>query len=375
MLIISARKGEFETGFERGGQTTEHAVLARTLGVSRLIVAVNKMDDPSVEWKQTRYTHIQERLLDYLTHKVGFPSESVNFIPISGLNGDNVMVRKNSPSWVTGPTLFELFDSLDVNEKAKNAALADVADVTPGGGEKDDLTREIEAELAREEALADEDAKPLRIPMLDGYKDMGALMATGKIEQGVIKPMMKCIIQPVGKSCIVQNVIQTLSAPNGETESRNVTHANKGENITLRIIKNSEEVGEEDLRKGYVLCPLYRPLRAVKLIKCEFKLIELVEERPVLTNGYACIIHMHTATEECEITKLLEVKRANSGKIEKRPQFAKQDDVLTCIIRLNLATSVDTFINCEKLGRFTLRDEGMTIGIGRILELPPTGKN
>ena len=46
VLIISARKGEFETGFEKGGQTSEHAVLAKTLGVDKLIIAVNKMDDP-----------------------------------------------------------------------------------------------------------------------------------------------------------------------------------------------------------------------------------------------------------------------------------------------------------------------------------------
>jgi hypothetical protein len=52
-------QGEFETGFERGGQTREHAQLARTLGVAKLIIAINKMDDPSVagpngEWSKQR---------------------------------------------------------------------------------------------------------------------------------------------------------------------------------------------------------------------------------------------------------------------------------------------------------------------------------
>ena len=55
VLIISARKGEFETGFDKGGQTREHAMLAKTLGVSTLIVAVNKMDDPTVSWDKARY--------------------------------------------------------------------------------------------------------------------------------------------------------------------------------------------------------------------------------------------------------------------------------------------------------------------------------
>lgn len=54
VLIISARKGEFETGFERGGQTREHAMLAKTLGVSQLIVAINKMDDPTCNWSEER---------------------------------------------------------------------------------------------------------------------------------------------------------------------------------------------------------------------------------------------------------------------------------------------------------------------------------
>ena len=55
--MISARKGEFETGYERGGQTREHVQLAKTLGVSKLVVVVNKMDDPTVNWSKERYVH------------------------------------------------------------------------------------------------------------------------------------------------------------------------------------------------------------------------------------------------------------------------------------------------------------------------------
>ena len=52
--MISARKGEFETGFDRGGQTREHAMLVKTAGVRHLVVVVNKMDDPTVEWEEAR---------------------------------------------------------------------------------------------------------------------------------------------------------------------------------------------------------------------------------------------------------------------------------------------------------------------------------
>ena len=66
LQVISARKGEFETGFERGGQTREHAMLAKTAGVKHLIVLINKMDDSTVEWAETRYNECKEKLIPYL---------------------------------------------------------------------------------------------------------------------------------------------------------------------------------------------------------------------------------------------------------------------------------------------------------------------
>ena len=64
--VISARKGEFETGFERGGQTREHAMLAKTAGVKHLIVLINKMDDSTVQWAEKRYNECKEKLVPYL---------------------------------------------------------------------------------------------------------------------------------------------------------------------------------------------------------------------------------------------------------------------------------------------------------------------
>ena len=72
--VISARKGEFETGFERGGQTREHAMLAKTAGVKHLIVAINKMDEPTVKWSQARFDECQEKLSPYL-RQTGFKKE------------------------------------------------------------------------------------------------------------------------------------------------------------------------------------------------------------------------------------------------------------------------------------------------------------
>lgn len=64
--MISARRGEFETGFERGGQTREHAMLVKTAGVKKLVVVINKMDDPTVQWDENRYSFWNEKIFRIL---------------------------------------------------------------------------------------------------------------------------------------------------------------------------------------------------------------------------------------------------------------------------------------------------------------------
>jgi len=89
--VISARKGEFETGFEKGGQTREHAMLVKTAGVKFMVVLINKMDDPTVEWAEERYNECKDKLVPYLK-KVGFnPSKDLTFMPCSGMTGAGLL--------------------------------------------------------------------------------------------------------------------------------------------------------------------------------------------------------------------------------------------------------------------------------------------
>jgi peptide chain release factor subunit 3 len=114
ILVISARKGEFEAGFERGGQSREHAVLVRSGGARHVVVAVNKMDE--CEWEQERFADIQTKLTAFLK-TLGFnPASDVSFIPIAGLSGDNLKgpVDASVCSWYTGPSLLQLLDSIQL---------------------------------------------------------------------------------------------------------------------------------------------------------------------------------------------------------------------------------------------------------------------
>merc|ERR1712218_388841 len=103
--------GEFEAGFEAGGQTREHALLVRSLGVNQLVVAVNKLD--TVEWSKERFDTISSKLKLFLTKQAGFKESDLTFLPCSGLTGENLVKGPDNQtltSWYTGPSLVEAMD-------------------------------------------------------------------------------------------------------------------------------------------------------------------------------------------------------------------------------------------------------------------------
>jgi len=113
LLIVDSGKNSFDAGFFSGGQTKEHAILARSLGVKKLIVCVNKLE--IWEWAKDRFDYITNILNDYLC-SLDFKNEDLYFLPISGLHGINLNERPKDLTnllWYDGKTLIELIDSLE----------------------------------------------------------------------------------------------------------------------------------------------------------------------------------------------------------------------------------------------------------------------
>ena len=81
ILVVDGNKNSFERGFDYG-QTKDHAILARSLGVAQVCVAVNKLD--MVKWSEERYDEIVEKMKPYL-ESIGFKPSNISFVPISGL--------------------------------------------------------------------------------------------------------------------------------------------------------------------------------------------------------------------------------------------------------------------------------------------------
>eukprot|EP01147_Barroeca_monosierra_P001164 gene1164-4382_t len=318
VLVISARKGEFETGFERGGQTREHAMLAKTAGVKYLIVVINKMDEPSVKWSEERFKECQSKLMPFLK-QTGFKKEDVTFIPVSGLTGANLKEKlsRNTCSWYTGPSLIDFLD-----------------------------------DLPRIPRLID---FPVRMPITEKYSDMGT-MVMGKVHSGYIRKGQRFLLMPNKYKVLVDGIIK-------DDEEQSKCFA--GDNVKLKL----KNIDEKEISKGHVLCALRQPCSVSAVFDAQ---LVVLEWKSIITAGFKAVLHLHAAQEDVTLNKivcLIDKKTNRPDKTKGRPRFVKQGDV--CIVRLDCSqpVCVETFKELPDMGRFTLRDEGITVAIGKVLKL------
>lgn len=318
VLVISARKGEFETGFERGGQTREHAMLVKTAGVKHLVVVINKMDDPTVMWSEDRFNECKEKLLPYLK-KCGFnPKTDIFFLPVSGLTG---AFLKDIPDesvcpWYRGPSLITYLDTMPSFNRSIN--------------------------------------QPVRMPIVDRYKDMGILLL-GKLESGCIFRNQTFLLMPNRASVKIMQIF---------SDDIEVEEANPGENLKLKVTG----VEEEDVSPGFVLCPSNSLCHTAKTFDAQ---IVILEHKSIICAGYSAILHIHACAEEVTIKTLLCIIDKKTGeKAQLKPRFVKQDQVAIARIEVNGGMiCLETFKDFPQMGRFTLRDEGKTIAIGKVLKI------
>ncbi|KAK9905118.1 hypothetical protein WJX75_009979 [Coccomyxa subellipsoidea] len=331
VLVVSARKAEFEAGFERGGQTREHAQLAKTLGVAKLIVAINKMDDPSIitpdgKWSEERYNEIHTKLSSFLK-TCGYREKDVIYLPMSGLLGLNIKdpVPKETCPWNKGKTLFQVLD-----------------DVEP---------------------LPRDPLAPFRMSVIDRYKDMGTI-AMGKSEAGLVRKGDRLYVMPNKAPVTVTTIYR---------DDDEVAAALGGENLRLRL----SGVDEDDIAPGFVICSRNTPVPCVTYFDAQLQILDLLEHKAVFTSGYKAILHLHSLVEECEITTLfhqIDMKVKDPKLNKKKVKFAKSGSAVVVRIEVEKPICAELFKIVPQLGRFTLRDEGRTIAIGKIIKLPKSLK-
>lgn len=302
VLVIDASTGSFESGLK--GQTKEHALLVRSMGVQRLIIAVNKLD--TVSWSQDRFEEISQQVSAFLT-VAGFQPKNVSFVPCSGLHGDNIARRSEDEraSWYTGPTLVEELDN------------------------SEPVSRALE--------------KPLRVTIGDIFRGgvQNPLSVSGRIEAGSLQTGDALFAQPSGQKCYIKGL---------EVDNDGADWAVAGQNATIHL----SGIDPIHLKVGDVLSNPSSPIQTTKQL-----VVKVLAFEYLMPSGID--VHRGRLHAPGRISELTAVLDKATGKItKKKPKIVKPGLVA------RLTVDLDSAVPLEKGQRVVLRSGGATIAAGLI---------
>ncbi|PVU73384.1 translation elongation factor EF-1 subunit alpha [Sulfolobales archaeon SCGC AB-777_J03] len=318
ILAVSAKKGEFEAGMSPEGQTREHLILAKTMGIDQIIVAVTKMDLTEPPYDEKRYKEIVDTLTKFMK-SFGFKMDKVKFVPVVSPTGENITRKSENMKWYTGSTLEEYLDALEMPPKPVD--------------------------------------KPLRIPIQEVYSISGVgVVPVGRVETGVLKVGDKVVFMPVGKVAEVRSI---------ETHHTKMDKAEPGDNIGFNV----RGVEKKDIKRGDVAGSPNAP----PTVADEFTARVVVIWHPTaISVGYTPVVHVHTASVACRISELVAKLDPKTGQeAEKNPQFLKMGEAGIVKFKPIKDLVVEKFNEFPPLGRFAMRDMGKTIGVGIIIDVKP----
>ncbi len=320
MLVVSAKKGEFEVGVGTGGQTREHAYLSKTLGVSQMIVSINKMDDATVKYSKERYEECRKELEELLT-TVGYDVSKINFIPTSGWAGDNLTEKSSNTPWYEGPNVIEVLDKFEAPPKPLD--------------------------------------KPMRMPVQDVYSITGVgTVPVGRVETGILKEGEEIIFMPSNKKGEVKSIeMHHVRAPQAEP----------GDNIGF----NLRGIARNEIHRGDVAGHLDNPPTVAKEFTGQ---IIVIHHPTAIAQGYTPVLHAHTATVAATFAELIQKIDPRTGQVvEKNPSFLKTGDA--AIVKLHPISPlvIEAFNDIPQLGRFAIRDMGATVAVGVVKEITEKG--
>ncbi|KAL2870802.1 putative translation elongation factor EF-1 subunit [Aspergillus lucknowensis] len=300
VLVIDSSIGNYESGLK--GQTKEHALLVRSMGVQRIIVAVNKMD--TVQWDKDRFEEIEQQVSAFLT-TAGFQAKNISFVPCSGISGDNVTRRSEdlNVSWYAGGTLI---DELEATEPYLHAL-----------------------------------DKPLRMTIGDVFRGgiQQPLSVSGRIDSGSLQIGDQILTMPSGETA----TIRSLEVDGGPTE-----WAVAGQNVVL----NLANIDPIHLRSGDVVCHASAPIPNITSFSC--KVLAFDHLLPSMVDIHRGRLHVPG-----RITRLTAILDKGSGNVlKKKPKIVPPGAVARLVVEMDHAVPL------EAPTRIVLRAGGDTVAAG-----------
>ncbi len=378
ILVVSARKGEFEDGTKVAGtasgkyanvigMTTEHMLLLTSLGVTNVVVAINKMD--VVDWDQNRYEQIKTAIHKIFTQLMTALQiddkekrlEAVKYVPTSGLVGVNLLSKESTMKNLEGHLSAAKAGSGD--PEFIESLEKEIGDIKAGfdalswynGPSLIDALDLLESPSVRKEALS---KQAIRIPIQQTLNISGVgTVLTGRVSTGVLKPNSEMVISPTKQS------IEPLpiSIKSIQEFHKDIPEALPGDNIGFNV--KTKNIGAKDIIRGAVVSDPNDPAKALRPNIDAFLSLVLVvrglgkkakkqDEVWGIHENYSPVVHCGTAQVACRVTQVQEKDQLNQGErgmIWMTP--------LTPLVVEPLAQS-------PALGRFALRDSGKTVAVG-----------
>ncbi len=296
-------------------QTREHAALAFTLGVSQLIVAVNKMD--LVGFKEDVYEEVKHNMLTLLSG-IGYRNAAeLPFVPVAAFFGEGVTKPSAKMPWYKGPTLLAALDKLKETEKPVN--------------------------------------KPLRIPIQDVFSITGVgTVPIGKVETGTVKVKDIVTFEPSHSSGEVRTI---------EMHHEQIQQAAPGDNIGFSV----RGVSKDEVKRGDVCGHQAKPPTVTSEFTGKVVVLAIPTE---ISPGFTPLFHCHSAHVPGTITEILEKIDPRTGAAtEKNPSSLRKGDAGVIKVMLSRPMVIERTSDIPELSRFAVRHAGQTVAAGMCVDL------
>ncbi|KAI1153723.1 hypothetical protein F4825DRAFT_473749 [Nemania diffusa] len=301
ILVVDATKGAFEAGLK--GQTREHSLLLRSMGVSRIIVAINKLD--TVGWSQERFEEISQQVSGFLSN-MQFQLENISYVPVSGLHGDNLISKSSNPavSWYSGNTLI--------------------------------------AELESSEPMARALTKPLRMTISEVFRSSHSpVTISGRIDAGSLQAGDALLIQPSGEKAYIKSL---------ELDSEPVDWGVAGQNVVIHL----SNIDPIHVRVGDIVCDPKEPIANIDTFTVKVLAFDILMPMQVDVHRG----RLHAAGHIVEIPALLDGVKGTV--LKKKPKIIKPNGVARVVVKMS------NKVPLEVGQRVVLRSGGQTVAAGRL---------
>ncbi|KAH8239229.1 hypothetical protein KR032_002191 [Drosophila birchii] len=317
LLVVDATRGEFESGFELGGQTREHAILVRSLGVNQLGVVINKLD--TVGWSQERFNEIVTKLKSFLK-QAGFKESDVTFTPCSGLTGENLTKQAQESaltSWYSGPHLLDVIENFKIPERAID--------------------------------------KPMRMSVSDIYKGTGSgFCISGRVETGVL--------------CLNDKVLVGASREQAQVKSLTMdefpqTSVFAGDQVSVTL----PAVDINNVTVGCIICDPQTPIPVTTRFQAR---IIVFNVKVPITMGFPVLLHHQSLIEPAVVSKLTASIHKSTGEVvKKKPRCLGNNSCALVELETSRPICIERYADFKELGRVMLRVAGVTIAAGMVTKI------